>query len=90
METYSLSKLFQSVARLKNGTFKPKLFTLPVIFCIFAAIVRDKAEKAFLLPALSLSLTLNKMKILSWSQEVTVKYVTWGLCVVLGVTNVMQ
>lgn len=35
VEIYSLSKLFQSVARLKKSAFKSKLFTLPTISCLF-------------------------------------------------------
>lgn len=79
MEIYSLSKLLQSVARWKNSAFKSKLFTLPAISCIFFAIVSDKVEEAFLPPALFLSLTLNKVKILGWCQEVTANRVTCGL-----------
>lgn len=66
VHSYGISKLFQSVARLKNRTFKSRLFTLPEIFCIFFAIVLNKVEKAFALPALFLSPTLNKMKIPGW------------------------
>lgn len=68
----------QSVARLKNGTFKPRLFSQPAIFCIFFAIVSDEVKKVFFPPALFLSLTLNKREILEWFQDVAANHVTGG------------
>ena len=79
MESYSLSKLCQSVARLKHGTFKPRLFIY--LACIIFAIFSDKVEKASLPPALFLRLTFHKTKISGWFQEGTANHVIWGLCV---------